>query len=207
MSQGQMAYSLDFADAVPGKIADNEDGTDIISMVAGEAIPYGRFVAYNPTDGKCYLPALDADQIVGVAVFVTTLMGSYPQGNPTINAGDTFAVLRRGRVFADYDTGTQVPFAHPRVCNDAAQATKKGKATMAAAAADSVRPEAGGVCFYGAARTDTMALLEVRLDGAKGYSVEITGALSTVADAAAKAVLTSIISCLVTDGRAKQATT
>lgn len=260
MTQGQTDYSDDPGAAVPGMIADLTN-VDVVTAIAGEDIPFGRFVTIDPATGLSWLPAADADVLFGVAVFVPTLMGTYPQGGSVIAAGDAFSVLRRGRVWADYDTGTQVTISNVKVCNAAGTVSKKGKASMDATVTDSVRPPVQGAIFFGPARTDSLAQLEVDFFGgslpatlavttamlaaksvttakiadlavetlqlgakqvtaakiadvtitdaqiAVGAAIAksklaltataITGALSTVADAPAKAVLTSIIAALV----------
>lgn len=207
MTQGQTSYSNDPSVAVPGLIADMS-GADVVSCVAGEAIPFGRLVALNVSDGKVYLPKADADELYGLAVFVPTLMGTYPQGGNVIAAGDVVSVMRRGRAFADFDTGTQVLNGRPKVCNDVtagAQAAKQGKITMGATSADVIRAPIAGAVFL-SVRTDTLAMLELDLFARVGFADAITGSLSTVADAPAKAVLTSLIAKLVAAGLIKDGT-
>lgn len=191
MTQGQTSYGNDPAAAVPGMIADLTNA-DVVTGIAGEDIPFGRFVTIDPATGLSWLPKADADVLFGVAAFVPTLMGSYPQGDAAIRAGEAFAVLRRGRVWADYDTGTQVTVSNVKVCNDVtagAQAAKQGKATMDATSTDVVRPPVQGAIFFGPALTGSLAQLEVNFFGG---SLPATLAVTT-AMLAAKSVTTAKI--------------
>lgn len=200
----QTTYAVDNAVAVPGMIADNGN-VDIVSHTANEDIPMGRAVAIR-TDGTVELPKSDTAKLCGVSVYKDTLMGTYPQGNPVIKQGDSVAVLRRGRVFADFKTGTQVQLGHPSVMNDTSTAADQGKFTAAAPSAGTVRPVLSDAVFF-TKRTDSLALVEIDFTGGNGTATQITGALSTVADAPAKATLTSIIAALKAAGIVIDATT
>lgn len=159
----QTSYTTDLAAAVPGMVADNTSTRDIVSFVANEDIPFGRFVRLR-TDGKVELPKDDTLPLVGVAIYVNTLENSYPTGGACIKAGQVVAILRKGRVWAGYDNGGSIAgLTAVQLKNDTATPASQGMVTGSSASAGVTRTLGGRVVAFDGQKTTTMALVEVNL--------------------------------------------
>jgi hypothetical protein len=144
-------------------LADNSDQRDVVSFVANEDLPFGRFVRLR-ADGKVELPKDDTLPLVGVTLYVNTLENSYPTGGACIKAGQVVAILRKGRVWAGYDNGgTIAGLTAVQLKNDVATAASQGMVTGSAASAGITRTLGGRVLAFDGQKTTTMALVEVNL--------------------------------------------
>ena len=158
MTQRVATTLQDAPTAFAGLIAD-EGPRDIISGVAYSPIPAGRFVRLR-ADGTYELPSDDTGIIDGVSVYDPLRMASYPQGNPPIQAGDVFGVMRMGRIYMDFSGGTQVVGAQA-TCKDAAGTlATQGMSSASATSANAVRAT-GFPATFRSVRTDGFALVEV----------------------------------------------
>jgi hypothetical protein len=215
----QTTYNIDPGAAKPGMLASDALDSTIITCIAHEDIPPGRFVALR-SDGTVELPKSDTAKLLGVSMYVDTFQSTYPQGNAVVTAGKPFPVCRAGRIYASFTGSNQTNIGDLgaiRVCNDSATLATQGTVTDAAVAAGTVRRDVPGALIFRVDTTDpqydaTLAMLELDMIGLPQVQPEtlanaVTGNKTAVTDANAKAVLTSIIAALVKANVATDSTT
>lgn len=154
----QTSYTLDRRPGIPGMAFDIGD-SDIVSFVANEALEPGKIVRVR-SDGKVEYPTDDTGVLVGVVMYQDTKESSYPQGTAVYQAGDVVPVLRYGRIWTQFVSGTQVIMADANLSNGATVADR-GKLTAQVTAANSVRTMAGRVKFWEVQTAANLALAEV----------------------------------------------
>jgi len=148
----QLSYSRDGAVAVAGMLAD-EGLRDVVTKVAYEPVDFGRFVVIDAATGKVRYATDDTRAIIGVTVFIPTLMQRTDGGKP-IQAGMEVSILRKGRIWMDAALGVSTPadLETVKMHNDDTNAgtiAKYGKVTGEAASADVIRTLSGRAVFYG----------------------------------------------------------
>lgn len=161
----QTSYSVDSPIALPGMLADCQF-KDVETYVASEDIPAGRFVVVDTSTDKIRLPVDtdDLEEIVGVTLYVDTLVG----GSAIHKSGMPVPVIRKGKVWVDFDGGTATHLGKVRVhCDDSGAPTKLGKATASAASTDVITPDVGGAMFGRKSASATLKLVELNM-GAVG---------------------------------------
>ena len=126
---GQTAYTVLPAVGLSGQILDDAFNL-ITSYPAGELISVGR--ACEVVAGvlrMCQTTGAALGNVVGVSCYI----GAREPGQFAI--GDMVPVLRRGKIFADWNGTTQVEFAVPNVNHSSTIATNRGVFTDAATSA------------------------------------------------------------------------
>lgn len=123
----QLVYNRNLTTAVPGLMAEDDDGY-VVSYPAAEDIPPGRIVVLN-SDGAVELPQdTTFSKPVGISVFSpTNQMTAIPSAGFVYAAGDMVPVLRRGRCWASYQGGSPATLTQATVNHSSTVATHRGK--------------------------------------------------------------------------------
>jgi hypothetical protein len=161
------AYTMSQAVAVAGMLDGTGEGFEIETFIANEDLPFGRAVRLvsGGTDAV-ELPTDDTGTIVGFVVFKDMLpqLTTPPDGTPVVKAGTPVAILRKGRMWADWDgAGTPASLVQFNVRNNTAAPTTKGKVTAAATSANVVRAGLRGNWVKGKVVGTSLALVQVNL--------------------------------------------
>lgn len=109
----QSSYTIDTAPVgYPGQLVDIGI-SDVVSGLAGEAIPYGRAVKRDSGDyskSVLALPTADTDEILGIAVADQHREQDPSVALPSFKQTEAIGVLRQGRVYVVVGAGaTAVP--------------------------------------------------------------------------------------------------
>jgi hypothetical protein len=148
MATGQTFYGYDNPIALPGLIGDLATDREVVSALATVPLFPGLLVRVvagsNTVPPSVELPLDDTGVILGVVAYEDTKQGSAPQGSYTIPVGDVARVMRKGRIWAYFVSGSGTPaqYAAARVVTTNA-ASKQGQLTYAAVAANAVRDLTG----------------------------------------------------------------
>lgn len=138
----QLTHTQTLAPAVAGMPGDTE--FELVSFVAEEAIPFGRFVEWNATNKTVQLPkSTTLGNVVGVAAYPdmkTPLVGQPGPTNPYGYAkGEIVRVLRKGRVWVEAQGTAVADFARANIMHastdGSGNAQHRGKATATATSA------------------------------------------------------------------------
>ena len=126
---GQTAYTVLPAVGLNGQILD--DGFNLItSYPASELISVGRLCeVVGGLLRMCQTAGANLGNVVGVSAYI----GAREPGQFQI--GDMVPVLRRGKIFAEWNGTTQVEFATPNVNHSSTLAVSRGMFTDAVASA------------------------------------------------------------------------
>lgn len=157
----QTTYTLDPAVAIAGQLGDTGSDRFVMSVIAETDLKPGHFVTLNAS-GRAIHPADDSGELAGVVLYESTREQSLPSGSETIKAGTAVNILRRGRVYCAFVSGTQTFLGNANISNGAT-AADRGKVTAQAVAANSVRAASGKVKFVRPVSASGLCLVEVNL--------------------------------------------
>lgn len=155
----QATFSMDPVIGLPGQVADATEA-EIKAFVAEEDILPGRLVEVNPATGRVRVPASTTlGRVAGIACF----MSFAPPGG--WKAGQQIPVLRKGRIFTEFNGGTASPLLAANVNHSSTVATHRGKLTASATSvvAGSEISAVPAAVFVRDSGSATLGILEINL--------------------------------------------
>lgn len=124
---GQTSYQLNPDIAVPGMLADENLDSRVMSVPAGENIPFGRLCEVD-SSGNLFLvkgsgATIASGKLAGVSIFDVAREQQLASTGGSAGSGfyaqsELVPVMRKGRIYAAFDgsvTNVQAPFAAPGV--------------------------------------------------------------------------------------------
>lgn len=110
----QTSYAVNMSEGKNGSLYDagDNDVVSVITPLTGVAIPYGRLVVQNGTEGQGKLPVLAADittaqNVLGFALSSQNIE-SDASGDPEYPVGSVVPVLRKGRAYVKVEEDVTV---------------------------------------------------------------------------------------------------